>query len=80
MRRREAVAVPKIETTHRSLPDLCAERGSAESKSETDVSGCTKAGAAGQNLGESGSGQRQRTSAFDRIQVRRRRCVHEGRS
>ena len=72
--------MPEIETAHRSLPDLCAERGSAESKSETEVGGCAKAGAAGQNLGESGSGRRRRTSAFDRVQVGTRRggCAKAG--
>ena len=55
--------MPEIETAHRSLPDLCAERGSAESKSERD-DGCAKAGAAGQNLRESGSGQRRRANCI----------------
>ena len=55
--------MPEIETAHRSLPDLCAERGGAESKSERD-DGCAKAGAAGQNLGESGSGQRRRAKCI----------------
>ena len=80
VRRQKAVRVSEIKTTLRSLPDLCAERGSAESKSETKVGGCAKAGAAGQNLGENGSGQQRRTSAFDRVQVGTRRWVCEGRS